>query len=325
MAGEIIMLTPKFQTHFAVSMNQFIALRRLSGTDYDSQLKLLLYFDQFLSNMTYQEEFITPQIIEQYLQFIAYLHPKTQQNRLSVVRQFCQYLVLIKPHSYIPEPFHYPYHQSYRIPYIYTSDQITKILDAAKKLRPKGSIRPNSYRMFIGLLYSTGLRLSEAINLNLNDLDLSSQLLYIRRGKFHKDRWVPLSVTTTEKLRIYLQKRRKTHPRGPDAPVFINLKQRRVTQGTVYYTFRILLNQCHLRKPKGPGPRIHDLRHSFAVHRLLQWYRQGKDLNACLPALATYMGHIDIRSTQLYIHATSELLEQANQRFHSFACQTIKS
>jgi len=317
------MLTPKFQTHFAGFMNQFVALRRLSGTDYDSQIKLLVYFDKFLLNVAFQKDFITSEIIDQYLQTLSHLHPRSQGNRISVVRQFCQYIAQQEPNSYIPEPLHYPHAYSSRIPYIYTPNQITKILHAAGNLSPQASIRPHTYTSFFGLLYTTGLRLSEAINLTINDLDLSSQLLYIRKGKFRKDRWVPLSRTTTEKLQIYLQKRRKVPPRGADAPLFINLNQKRLNSHTVYSTFRILLHQCQLRKLKGAGPRIHDLRHTFAVHRLLQWYRQGKDLHACLPALATYMGHIDIRSTQLYIHATSELLEQVNQRFHSFACQTF--
>ncbi len=319
------MLTPKFQTHFAGQMNQFIALRRLSGTDYDSQIKLLLYFDKFLLTTAFSKDLITHEIIDQYLQSISYLHPGTQENRLCVVRQFCQYIAQETPNSYIPEPLYHPHAVPSRIPYIYTPDQITEILHAATNLLPQASMRPHTYTTFFGLLYTTGLRLSEAINLTINDLDLPSQLLYIRKGKFRKDRWVPLSRTTTKKLQIYLQKRRKIPPRGADAPVFINLKQRRLNPHTVYNTFRILLNQCQLRKPKTPGPWIHDLRHTFAVHRLLQWYRQGKDLQGCLPALATYMGHIDIRSTQVYIHATSELLEQANQRFHSFVCQTIKN
>ncbi len=248
------MLNPQFQTQFAGLMNQFVALRRLSGTDYDSQIKLLLYFDTFLLSIAFQKDFITPESIDQYLQSISHLHPRSQGNRISVVRQFCQYIAQQKPHSYIPEPVHYSQAPASRIPYIYTPDQITKILQAARNLLPQDSIRPHTYAMFFGLLYTTGLRLSEALNLTINDLDLSSQMLYIRKGKFRKERWVPLSKTTTEKLQAYLQERRKIPPRGLDASAFINLHQRQLSSHTVYTTFRILLHQCQLRKRKGPGP-----------------------------------------------------------------------
>ncbi len=205
-------------------------------------------------SIAFQKDFITPESIDPYLQSISHLHPRSQGNRISVVRQFCQYIAQQKPHSYIPEPVHYSQAPASRIPYIYTPDQITKILQAARNLLPQDSIRPHTYAMFFGLLYTTGLRLSEALNLTINDLDLSSQMLYIRKGKFRKDRWVPLSKTTTEKLQAYLQERRKIPPRGLDAPAFINLHQRQLSSHTVYTTFRILLHQCQLRKRKGPGP-----------------------------------------------------------------------
>jgi len=113
-------------------------------------------------------------------------------------------------------------------------------------------------------------------------------------------------------------------PRSPDSPLLLNQRSRRLTACTVHQTFQHLLRRCGIRHPKHTGPRIHDLRHTFAVHRLLAWYRDGQDLNARLPWLATYMGHVDFHSTQVYLRATPELIEQVDQRFHNHYLHRVK-
>jgi site-specific recombinase XerD len=114
-------------------------------------------------------------------------------------------------------------------------------------------------------------------------------------------------------------------PCEPDAPLLLNQRGRRLHRTPVYNVFRQLLNQCGIPHHRDTGPRIHDLRHTFAVHRLLAWYRDGQDVNARLPWLATYLGHVNIQSTQVYLHATAELLEQVDQRFHRHYLQHVKS
>ncbi len=192
------------------------------------------------------------------------------------------------------------------------------MLAEAARLQPPPSLRPHTYRTLFGLLYTTGLRIGEALALNIKDFYPDSMLLYIRQGKFHKSRWVPLAPSTCTILQSYIQKRHNTSPLEEDAPMFVSLRNRRLSYCAVHQTFCCLLKQCRIHKDKDNGPRIHDLRHTFAVHRLVQWYGDGQDINARLPALATYMGHVSIGSTQIYIQATPELYEKANQRFLTY-------
>jgi site-specific recombinase XerD len=189
-------------------------------------------------------------------------------------------------------------------------------LAAAGQLPPLNSLRPYTYRTLLGLLYSTGIRIGEAFAVNLEDFHPEEPSLYVAKGKFRKARWVPLSASATEALRHYVERRRQIRPCDPDSPLLLNQRGRRLHHPSVYHAFRRLLSQCGIPYHRGSGPRIHDLRHTFAVHRLLAWYRDGQDVNARLPWLATYMGHVNIQSTQVYLRATAELLEQVDQRFH---------
>ncbi len=192
---------------------------------------------------------------------------------------------------------------------------------AAASLPPPGSLRGPTYQTLLGLLYSTGLRIGEAMALNLADFHRDDIRLYIAQGKFHKARWVPLSTSTAGTLSRYVDLRRQTRPCSPDSPLFLNQRGRRLHHCTVDQCFHDLLKQCGIAQTSRTGPRLHDLRHTFAVHRLLAWYRDGKDINARLAWLATYMGHVNIRSTQVYLHPTAELLEQVNRRFHQHYLQ----
>jgi site-specific recombinase XerD len=308
------MKTFHFNSCLAKHMECFVALRRLSGTDYQSQTMLLEYFDRFLVADNFKIPYLTPDIIHRYLAGISHLHVRSQYNRFSVVRQLCCYLSQFEPRCYLPEPIKSMKSSSSRIPYIFTKPEIRSLLARAAGLLPQHSLRPHTYYTLFGLLYTTGLRIGEALALDVKDVYLDSSRLHIREGKFHKSRWVPLASSTCSVLEKYLNRRHHCSPLGPDSPLFISLRSSRLHHCTVYQTFRILLKNCGIRDYKGPGPRIHDLRHTFAVHRLLAWYRDGMDINARLPALATYMGHVGVGSTQVYIQAIPELFEEAHQR-----------
>jgi site-specific recombinase XerD len=233
-----------------------------------------------------------------------------------VVRQLCQYLARNDPCGYVPESLKVIPSQGAHPPYIYSPSEIRALWVAASELPPANSLRPHTYRTLLGLLYSTGIRIGEALALNREDFQETEQHLYIAQGKFRKARWVPLSASTSQALQHYLHKRLKIKPCSPDSPFFLNQRSRRLTPCTVNQTFRYLLRQCRIRHSKITGPRIHNLRHTFAVQRLLAWYRDGQDVNARLPWLATYMGHVDIHSTQVYLQATPELIAQVNRRFY---------
>ena len=235
---------------------------------------------------------------------------------MCVVRQLCQYLSRSDPLTYVPEALRTPSSQATFVPYIYSQDEVRALLAAAARLPPAGALRGPTYQTLLGLLYSTGLRIGEAMALNLADCHRDDARLYIAQGKFRKARWVPLSPSTAAALWCYLDQRRHSRPHAPDMPLFLNQRGHRLRHCTVNRCWHDLLKQCGITRTAPHRPRLHDLRHTFAVHRLLAWYRDGHHINARLAWLATYMGHVDIRSTQVYLQPTAELLEQVNGRFH---------
>ena len=309
----------------AIQIQALINLRRVSGSDYQSQAKLLEYLDRFLVAQGVSEPRITREITDAYQQSISHLCRRGQQNRFSLVRQLCEYVARTDPLSYVPESQRTMHSERAFQPYIYSPAEVQTLLVAASDLRPRNSLRPETYRTLFGLLYTTGIRIGEAFDLNLEHFDRDEQRLYIAEGKFRKSRWVPLSASTCHELRRYTENRLRMKLHAPDSPLFLNQRCRRLHHCTVNHTFRRLLKQCGLSDHKQKGPRIHDLRHTFAVHRLLAWYRDGRDVNARLPWLATYMGHVDIHSTQVYLRPTAELWEQVAGRFHKHYLDHVKS
>lgn len=314
----------KFSSPLAGKMNDFVSLRRLSGTDYHSQTKLLLYFDNFLVKQNFQLSFLSREIIDNYFANLSHLSPRSWHNRFSVVRQFCYYLHQRDPRCYVPESVRVNKSYFSHKPYIFAETEIQKLLYQASQLPPPSSLRPHTYRMLFGVLYTTGIRIGEALALNINDVYLNNQRIHIRQGKFHKERWIPLSPSTCMMIEKYFVKRQNAALFNMDDPLFMSLRHTRLHHCTVHATFRILLDQCNIHSGTDQYPRIHDLRHSFAVTRLLQWYRDGLDVNVQLPALSTYMGHVDVRYTHIYLQATPELFEEANKRFLKHYRQHIK-
>ena len=314
----------KLQSPVAAQIQNFINLRRLSGTDYQSQAQLLGYLDRFLLEQDLKEPRITREITDRYLTSLSQLAPRTRYNRFCVVRQLCECLARSDPLSYVPEPLRVIPSKGAHQPYIYSSSEIQALLAAASKLSPKNSLRSHTYRTLLGVLYSTGIRIGEVLALNLEHFHSAQQRLYIAEGKFRKARWVPLSASTCRALEHYVRTRLQMRPRSPDSPLFLNQRSRRLHHCTVNQSFRHLLRQCGIHHSKHTGPRIHDLRHSFAVHRLLAWYRDGDDVNARLPWLATYMGHVDVSSTEVYLQPIAELIEQVNRRFYNHYLDQVK-
>jgi len=314
----------KLHSCLADEIQNFIDLRRLSGTDYQSQAQLLGYFDRFLFEQQISGPPLTREITDDYLQSLSHLAPRSRSNRFCVVRQLCQYLARNDPCGYVPESLKVIPSQGAHPPYIYTHAEIRTLLAAASELPPPNSLRPHTYRTLLGLLYSTGIRIGEALALNREDFQEAEQRLYIAQGKFRKARWVPLSASTSQALQHYLHKRSRMGPCSPDSTLLLNQRSRRLTPCTVNQTFHYLLKQCGICHSKLTGPRIHDLRHTFAVERLLAWYRDGQDINARLPWLATYMGHVDVHSTHVYLQATPELIAQVNRRFYHHYLHQVK-
>jgi len=307
----------------AEPIRRLIDLRRLSGSDYHSQAQLLGAFDRFVIERSANgdEPRLTRELVDAYQCSLSALAPRTRANHLCVVRQLCRYLARGDPSTYVPESVRAIPSLGAHTPYIYSAEQIQALLAAAADLPPPGSLRPHTYRTLLGLLYSTGLRIGESFALNLADFHPGEQRLFVACGKFRKARWIPLAPSVCQALAGYVERRLHYPPTEAQAPLFINLRARRLHHCSVNHDFHRLLDQCAIP----PAARLHDLRHTFAVNRLLGWYRQGVDVNARLPALATYMGHVNITSTHWYLHPTAELLEQVEQRFHAHYLDRVKT
>ena len=174
----------------------------------------------------------------------------------------------------------------------------------------------------IGLAASTGLRISEVIRLDREDVDLKTGVLNIRCSKFNKSRLVPLHQTSLEVIRNYAAARDAAFPNGKALAFFVNTLQKRCVRNTVQQLFAGVACRAGLRGPKGRGPTFHDLRHRFATKRLVLWYEAGVDVQAMLPALATYMGHVHYTDTAYYLTATAELMALASERYQRWLAST---
>lgn len=310
------MKNPDFLSVLADRFSAFVAFRRLGGVAFDDQARRLGCFDRFLHQDDFHAPWPTRDVVDRYVATTEHLHPRTRGNRLSVVRQFCRYFRQFEPECYVPERILAMQRGAVRIPHIYTEAEIKAILATARDLPPPTSLRSKTYSTLFGLLYTTGLRCGEAFALNLDNVDLDRSLLIIQKGKFGKSRWVPLSPSTSVALQRYIEERSRVAPPAAEDPLFLTGGGSRLYRSDTHSAFRRVLTRCGLRGGRGcPGPRLHDMRHTYACTRLLKWYREGKDVQTLLPALATYLGHVNVSSTQVYLRATTELLEKANERF----------
>jgi integrase len=263
------MKNPDFLSVLADRFSAFVAFRRLGDVDYHNQTRILVYFDGFLHQEGFHGPWPTHDVVQRYVATTEHLHPGTRGNRLSVVRQFCRYLRQFEPECYVPERMLMVERRPLRIPHIYTEGEIKAILAAARDLPPPGSLRPKTYSALFGLLYTTGLRSGEAFALNLEDAHVDRDLLCIRKGKFGKSRWVPISPSTSVALQRYIEERSRVAPPAAEDPLFLTGGGRRLYHGNADRAFRQVLTRCGLRGGKGcPGPRMHDLRH-YADFRIM--------------------------------------------------------
>lgn len=282
--------------------------------------------DRFLLSELQPGETITREIADRRIKSLESLSIGTRINHISVLRQFCRYLAHFDPRTCVVHRSFLP-RRTRPAPYIYSRKEVQQIMAAARRIGPRGSLRPHVISNLVGLLYTTGLRIGEAMKLTLADVDLKRCVLLIRETKFKKTRNVPLSSSTTTRLRVYLHQRSMAGmSTATDSRLFVNLRGKPYGEAGFTTIFLEIIRKLGIRKPPGQrGPRIHDFRHSFAVNRLLAWYREGANLAAKLPVLSTYLGHSTVTCTEVYLHATAELLEGVGQRFHShFSVPTLR-
>ena len=235
-------------------------------------------------------------------------------HRLSAVRGFARYLGTFDPATEIP-PAELLSASGYQPapPFLYTQADVVELLAAARRLTPP--LRAATFETLLGLLAITGLRIGESMRLDRDDIDWAEGLLIVKSSKFGRSREVVCHPTTVEALRSYSAARDHLCPRPASVSFFVSTRGRRLAHHTVYATFNKLTVEASLGdRPDGRRPRVHDLRHSFAVGTLLRWYRDGGDVQARLPLLSTYLGHIGPSSTFWYLTASPELLALAAHR-----------
>jgi integrase len=292
-------------------------MRRSLGFKLRETGKLLSAFVKFLKK--HRSSFITTRWALVWAQQPSTVQPAEWARRLSVVRTFARFRSATDPRTQIPPPGLLPFQAKRARPYLYSEEEIRSLLHAALRMSyrfERGKLRPWTFHCLFGLLSVTGLRLGEARNLEVSDVDLKTGVLTIRGAKFGKTRLVPLHTSTCAVLADYLA-RRQRHWAGRTVSSYLFLSSwgNRLDGGEIHRTFYALSRQIGLRGPADShGPRLHDLRHRFATNTLVQWYRSGQDPERRLPLLSAYLGHVHVADTQWYLEGSPELMREAMRR-----------
>ena len=303
-----------FQSAFAEHLSAYVQLRHALGFRSEDTVFFLEAFDQCV----FEKNHTGPLTQELALEF-ACSNPKTSTNyrarRYQVVRHFSEYLATFDPQTPFLDPKALERSKARNPRHIYTDQELQKILVEARHVSRKKPVCGLTLHTMIGLAASTGLRISEIVRLDRQDVDLETGVLNVRHSKFNKSRLVPLHETTLRAVGNYAAARDVAFPDCKAVAFFVNANQKRFVRNTVQQLFAGVARRAGLRGPKGRGPSFHDLRHRFATQRLVRWYKAGVDVQGMLPALATYMGHAHYTDTAYYLTATAELLALASERY----------
>ena len=311
--GGVVTGERAFTSWLAPYLESFVALRRSSGAVYLSQRSLLLVFDRYVGAHA-PEPPLLRKLLLQYLASLDGLSPRGWDNVVGVVWPALAYALRhgARIEALAPRPPRPEKHWSQRQPCILSAAAVGEILAAARRLPPVNSLRPATTATLLGLLYTTGLRIGEALALDVGDLDRRDRILTVRKGKFGKSRALPLHKSTFEALTRYVDHPLRLVGTEASAALFVSGYRRRLSYPTVWTA---LQEACLAAGIPKPWPRPHDFRHTFAVNHVLAWYEQGRDVDSLLPILSTYLGHISVENTRLYLIANGPLLEQAAARF----------
>jgi len=299
------------------TVRDYLEMRRGLGFKLRETGKMLPAFVKFLEE--HRSSFITTQWALVWAQQPATVQPAEWAHRLSVVRTFAHFRSATDPRTQIPPPGLLPFQPKRARPYLYSEEEIRNLLRAALRMSYRfqcGKLRPWTFYCLFGLLSVTGLRLGEARNLELSDVDLKAGVLTIRGAKFGKTRLIPLHASTCAVLADYLARRRRHWAgRTVSSYLFLSGWGNRWDSGEIHRTFYALSRQIGLRGPSDShGPRLHDMRHRFATNTLVQWYRSGQDPERRLPLLSAYLGHVHVADTQWYLEGSPELMREAMRR-----------
>jgi integrase len=302
-----------------VLVEDYLALRRNLGFDVEQLGWLLRNFARY-TEQTEHRGSLTVDLAVRWALSSSAGDPVRAERHLWAVRQFARHRATFDPATEVAPAGLLGRIPGRTQPHIYNDTEISALLRECSRLRPRGGLRPMTYVVFFSLLASTGLRLSEARRLERHDVDLAHGMLTIRMSKFRKSRLVPLHPTSVQAL-TSCAAQRDAFPNVPRSEFFFRTDRaptlkRFTIEGTFSSVRHRLGWTSHGRARR---PRIHDLRHTFAVRRLLRWYEEGVDLDRKILALATYLGHAKVSDTYWYLSAVPELMAVTAQRFEHFA------
>ena len=302
-----------FQSIFAERLASYVVLRRQLGLRFEGQETMLHAFDRFVHERDHHGP-LSERLARDFA--LSVIDPTTTvpARRYLVVRHFAEYLATYDPNTPRLDPKAILRSRQQPPPYIFSEPEIAHLLRQATEFPQRHPVSNESLRTMIGLAASTGLRPGEVVGLDQADVDLDSGVLVIRHTKLNKDRLVPVHPTTLEVLRVYASERDQIPGTDIEKAFFLNGRGCRYHTDNLNYLIGRLVRCIDLHPPSGKMPTFRSLRHTFAVRRLVAWYRAGEKVQALLPALATYMGHVHYTSTAYYLTATAELLGVAADR-----------
>ena len=302
------------------SICHYIELKQALGRGFTIETRVLELLDAFMARTRSVD--LTQSEFENWCKTRAHLSPTVRRNSMRIVRNFCLYRRRTEAHCFVPDRCLFPApHQAVQ-PHIFSEAEITRILQATVQMStsPRYVLRPLVLRLAVVLLYTTGIRRGELVRLTLGDYDQREHTLLVRDSKFHKSRYLPLSADANAEIEVYLTARQKHRlPMLTESPLLWSGRatERAFSASALGDGVRELCRSAGVHKANGRLPRVHDYRHSFALQVLLRWYRSGVDIQAKLPLLATYMGHVSIASTEYYLPLIPELAVEASNRFCS--------
>ena len=305
-------------------VDDYLAERRRLGFKLRNMALALASFASYAEHVGHQGPLTTDVMADWSRQDKAQGHSLgTSARRLKVLRPFTRWLRQFEPRTEVPDASVFGPVPGRVAPHIYREAEIVELLAAARGLNPQGGLRPATFETLFGLIASAGLRVSEALSLLDTDVDLSDSTLMVRQTKFAKSRLLPLHPSTVEVLIRYRQLRSRQVPATADTPFFVGTRGHRLGQPLsdrqVHRVFNELRGQLSwVNRGAHDNPRIHDLRHSFAVRRLMLWHEQGIDVDQAMLALSTYLGHAKISNTYWYLTGVPELMALAGGKFERF-------
>ena len=302
-------------------LTRYLARKQALGRRAVTMAYYLRYLDRFLVSCHAAD--LTRETFTAWAESMTSLQTSTQRARLRAAYHFCLFRQREDPHSFVPDPSQFPAAGPRPLPYIFSGADILRLLAATEGLaaHEASPLHGEVARLGIIILYTTGLRRGELVRLTFSDYDQTAQVFHVRRTKFDKSRLVPLSADATRALDRYLSAHRQcSAPHTSEAPLLVHHHggHFRGYTGTGFGSLlKKVIRAAGIRTPQGRVPRVHDFRFTFTVQALARWYRAGVDVQARLPALATYLGHISVMSTQYYLTFLEATAVAASERFHT--------